>query len=309
MKKISILVPVYNESESLKYLYDELVLITNALNIYAWEFLFVNDGSTDNSLIELNLLREKDLRINILDLSRNFGKEVAMLAGFDYVSGDALIILDADLQDPPSLFPEMIQYWENGFDDVYAKRRTRSGEDPLKKITSKFFYRVLQKMANVSIQTDTGDFRLLDRKCVDALKQLRESQRYTKGMFSWIGYNKKEVLFDRAPRIAGETKWNYWKLFNLAIEGITSFSTAPLRIASLLGVIISFVSFVFMIMKFFKALLYGDPVQGYPSLLIIILFLGGIQMLFLGIIGEYIGRIFHETKKRPVYFVKSYNNK
>lgn len=307
MKKVSILIPIFNEEESITFLYKELCTVINSLNEYNWEFVFVNDGSSDASLSKLFMLRAKDERIQIIDLSRNFGKEVAMLAGFDFVDSDALIIMDADLQDPPSLIPEMIKYWEEGYDDVYAKRSSRDGESWMKKMSSRFFYKILQKITDVNIQQDTGDFRLLDRVCVEALKQLRESQRYTKGMFSWIGFNKKEILFDRAARVAGKTKWNYWKLLNLAIEGITSFSTAPLRVASLIGVLMSISAFVFMIVKFVKALLYGDPVQGYPSLMIVILFIGGVQILFLGIIGEYLGRVFHETKNRPVYFVKSIN--
>lgn len=210
---------------------------------------------------------------------------------------------------PPELIPEMVKYWEAGYDDVFAKRNSRHGETWLKKSTANVFYKMLQKFSKIPIQENTGDFRLLDRRCVNALKQLRETQRYTKGMFDWIGYNKKEILFDRDPRAAGQTKWNYLKLLDLAIEGITSFTTVPLRFSSLLGTIISLFAFCYMLLIIFKTVVYGEAVQGYPSLMVIILFLGGIQLLSLGIIGEYIGRIFNETKRRPLYFVDEYNGK
>ncbi len=307
MKKITILIPAYNEEESLPFLYEKLSSVASELSNYEWEFLFVNDGSKDNTLEQLQNLRINDKRVNYVDLSRNFGKEIAMLAGFDFATGDCMIILDADLQDPPELIPEMIKYWEEGYDDVYAKRRTREGESFMKKFTSKLYYAILQKMTSIPIQRDTGDFRLLDRKCIEALKQIRESQRYTKGMFSWIGFNKKELLFDRAPRVAGTTKWNYWKLCNLAIEGITSFTITPLRVASVMGIIVSLIAFTYMLVTVLRTLIWGNPVAGYPSLMAVMLFLGGIQLLFLGIQGEYLGRIFNETKNRPAYFVASVN--
>lgn len=308
MKKITVLIPAYNEEQVLQQLYQRLKKVTDDIPFYEFEFLFVNDGSKDNTLQYIQLLREKDNRISYVNLSRNFGKEIAMIAGLDYALGDAVIIIDADLQDPPELIPDMIRYWEKGYDDVFAKRRSRSGETWLKKWTASTFYKLLQKATRIPIQENTGDFRLLDRRCVEALKQLRETQRYTKGMFSWIGYNKKEILFDREPRAAGETKWNYLKLFDLAIEGITSFTTTPLRISALFGCVVSFFAFLYMIWIIAKTLLYGESVAGYPSLMTIILFLGGIQLISLGIIGEYLGRIFNETKQRPLYFVDEYNN-
>ncbi|MFJ5759605.1 glycosyltransferase family 2 protein [Neobacillus sp. NPDC093182] len=307
-EKVTILVPAYNEEDVLQQLYSRLINVFNTLPLYKFELLFVNDGSKDGTLPKIKLLREMDNRVSYVNLSRNFGKETAMIAGLDYAAGDAVIIIDADLQDPPELIPEMIHYWENGYDDVYAKRNSRSGETWIKKTTATAFYRLLEKVARVPIQRDTGDFRLLDRRCVDALRQLRETQRYTKGMFSWIGFNKKEILFDRDPRAAGETKWNYFKLFDLAIEGITSFTTTPLRISALFGCIVSFCAFIYMIWIITKTMLFGDPVAGYPSLMTVILFLGGIQLISLGILGEYIGRIFNETKNRPLYFVDEYNN-
>ena len=307
MKKVSILIPAYNEEEVLYTLYDRLENVINKLNNYEFEVLLINDGSKDNTLNILRELRKRDKRMCYINLSRTYGKETAMIAGLDYVTGDCCIILDADLQDPPELIEEMLKYWEQGYDDVYAKRKSRAGESFMKKFTSSLFYKMLQKSTRIPIQKNTGDFRLLDRRCVDALRKFRESERYTKGMFSWIGFNKKEILFDRDPRVAGSTKWNYWKLIDLAIEGITSFTTKPLRISSFLGVIISFCAFVYIVIIIARTLIMGEAVKGYPSLMAVILFLGGVQLLSLGIIGEYIGRVFNETKRRPLYFVEEYN--
>lgn len=307
MKKLTILIPAYNEEEVLEKLYARLNQVLADLPLYHFEMLFINDGSKDRTLEIIKTLQTKDSRVSYVDLSRNYGKEIAMIAGLDYAAGNAVIIIDADLQDPPELIPKMIQYWESGYDDVYAKRRSRLGETWLKKYSAGTFYKMLQKLSRIPIQENTGDFRLLDKRCVEALKQLRETQRYTKGMFSWIGYNKKEILFDRDPRAAGQTKWNYMSLMDLAIEGITCFSTMPLRFSSALGALISLFAFIYMILIIIKTIVYGESVQGYPSLMVIILFLGGIQLLSLGIIGEYIGRIFNETKRRPLYFVAEYN--
>ncbi|TLS38484.1 glycosyltransferase family 2 protein [Pseudalkalibacillus caeni] len=309
MKTVTIMVPAYNEEDVLYNLYARLQAVISEVPNYKFEILLINDGSQDDTINILKQLREEDSSVSYVDLSRNFGKEIAMIAGLDYAKGDAVIIIDADLQDPPELIPDMIKYWEEGYDDVFAKRRTRAGESWFKKWTSSKFYSFLQRTTKVPIQEDTGDFRLLDRRCVEALKQMREAQRYTKGMFSWIGYNKKEILFDRDPRAAGETKWNYAKLMDLAIEGITSFTTFPLKMSSLFGMIISFFAFLYIIWIISKTLLFGDPVSGYPSLMTVILFLGGIQLLSLGVIGEYLGRIFNETKQRPLYFVDEYNDK
>ncbi|AKO94748.1 glycosyltransferase family 2 protein [Priestia filamentosa] len=308
MKTISIIIPAYNEEDVLEQLYEKLTFVIEAIPNYDFELLFINDGSKDRTLEIIKEMRETDHRISYVDLSRNFGKEIGMMAGFDYAKGDAVIIIDADLQDPPELIPEMIKYWEQGYDDVFAKRRSRAGETWMKKWTAKTFYRVLQKITKIPVQENTGDFRLLDRRCIDALRTLRETQRYTKGMFSWIGYHKKEILFDRNPRAAGETKWNYKKLMDLAIEGITSFTTAPLRLSTYFGFTISLCAFIYMIFIIVKTLVVGEMVQGYPSLMTVMLFLGGIQLISLGIIGEYLGKIFTETKRRPLYFVDEYNN-
>jgi glycosyltransferase involved in cell wall biosynthesis len=308
MKKVSLLIPAYNEEETIPLLYNELNKVIDKISGYEFEILFVNDGSSDNTLNILRNLRQRDTRVNYISFSRNFGKETAMAAGFDYVTGDATVILDADLQDPPELIKEMIYYWEKGYDDVYAKRRSREGETWFKKFTSAAFYKLLRKMTKIPIQEDTGDFRLLDRRAIESLKKLREKQRYTKGMFSWIGFNKKEILFDRKPRAAGKTKWNYLKLFNLALEGVTSFTTSPLRISTILGILVSVFSIVYMFIVLIKSLIWKDPVQGYPSMMVTILFLGGVQLVCLGIIGEYVGRIFNETKYRPLYIIDEHNN-
>lgn len=307
-KLVTILVPAYNEQDVLYMLYERLSNIMNSLTNYDFEVLLVNDGSKDDTLKIMKDLRAKDQRICYLNLSRNYGKETAMIAGLDYSKGDCVIIIDADLQDPPELIPEMLKYWEEGYDDVYAKRKSRKGESFLKKFTSKMYYKMLQSVTNIEIQKDTGDFRLLDRRCVEALKSIRESQRYTKGLFSWIGYNKKEILFDRDPRAAGQTKWNYGKLINLSIDGLTSFTTAPLRWAAVIGILVSLAGFIYMIAIIIKTLVYGIDVPGYSSTMVVILFLGGIQLIFLGVIGEYLGRTFNESKGRPIYFIDRYND-
>lgn len=308
MKKISILIPCYNEEKSLPLLYPELEKLMASLPDYDWELMFVNDGSADGTLNELKRLRAQDTRVNFIDLSRNFGKEVAMLAGFDYVTGDCMIIIDADLQHPPTLISEMIKLWEEGYDDVYAKRKTRGKESWLRKRLSLQFYKILQSSSRFDVLPNVGDFRLLDRSCINALKNMRESERYTKGMYCWIGFKKKEIEFVQGDRVAGESSWNYRGLFSLAIDGITSFTNTPLRISTIIGMLISLGAFIYMIYVFFKAIFFGEPVQGYPTIVILILFLGGIQLLSLGIIGEYIGRIYNETKNRPNYIVREFNN-
>ena len=308
MKKISILIPCYNEEKSLPMLYPELVKLMDCHAGYDWELLFVNDGSTDDTLTVLRQLRQQDTRVNYVDLSRNFGKEAAMLAGFDYVTGDCMVIIDADLQHPPTLIPEMIKCWEQGYDDVYAKRRTRGKESWLRKRLSLQFYKILQSSSRFDVLQNVGDFRLLDRCCINALKKMRESERYTKGMYSWIGFKKKEVEFEQGDRVAGESSWSYRRLFSFALDGITSFTSVPLRVSTIVGFLVSLCAFLYMIYVFVKALIWGDPVQGYPTLVILILFLGGVQLLSLGIIGEYIGRIYNETKNRPDYIVRQFND-
>ena len=307
MKRISILIPCYNEEKSLPLLYPELKALMDSQSDYEWEVLFVNDGSKDNTLNLIKALWAADNRIQYVNLSRNFGKENAMLAGFDYAKGDCMVIMDADLQDPPSLIPQMLEYWEQGYEDVYAKRANRGKESWLRKKLSLLFYKILDHSTRFDVLQNVGDFRLLDRCCIDALKQMRESERYTKGMFCWIGFKKKEIVFDRADRVAGESNWSFWSLFNLAIEGITSFTTAPLRLATVCGFFVAFVAFCMMLFYGFKTLVWGDPVQGFTTLIVVTLFLGGVQLLSIGILGEYIGRIFNETKHRPTYLVSEYN--
>lgn len=303
MKQIDILVPCYNEEAVLPQFYERTCAVIDSLRNYAFTFIFVNDGSRDRTLPILRQLHEKDARVAYVSLSRNFGKEAAMLAGMDYAEGDALVIMDADLQDPPELLPDMIAWWEKGYRDVSARRRHREGETFFKKWSSHVYYRLLKKLSPVPVQEDVGDFRLLDKRCVKALCSLRECQRYTKGLFCWIGFEKKEILFDRPPRAAGKTKWNYWKLFNLAIDGITSFTTAPLRIAAFAGCFFAFVAAIYLIFIVLRTLLYGEDVPGYPSLISLILFIGSVQFTFMGILGEYVGRIYNESKGRPPYIV------
>ena len=309
MKNISILVPCYNEEKSLPLFYPEVKKVIDSEHNYEWEILFVNDGSKDNTLSIIKALRAADNQISYVNLSRNFGKEKAMLAGFDYAIGDCVIIMDADLQDPPSLIPEMLRYWEQGFKDVYAKRKNRGRESWIRKKFSLLFYKILSHTTRFDVLQNVGDFRLLDRQCVEALKRIRKTERYTKGLFCWIGYEKKEITFDRKDRIAGKSNWNFWSLFDLAIEGITSFTTAPLRIATIGGVFIALVAFIFMLYYIGKTLLYGDPVQGFTTLVSILLFMSGVILLAIGVLGEYVGRIFNETKNRPTYLASEYNER
>ena len=308
MKRVSILVPCYNESESLPLLIKELDQVVSEHLQYLWEFLFVNDGSTDDTLRVLRDARSTNSKVNYIDLSRNYGKEVAMMAGFDHVKGDCTIIMDADLQHPPQIIPQMIARWEEGYDDVYARRLSRGKESWLRKTLSILYYRILAKSTRMEVLPNVGDFRLLDRRCVNALCQMRENNRYTKGMYCYIGFRKTFVEFETQDRVAGKTSMGFRALFNLAIEGLLSFTTAPLRLATTVGCITSGFAFFYMIYVFIKALLVGDPVQGFPTLMIIILMLGGIQLMSLGIIGEYLGRVFTETKKRPTYFIRTIND-
>ena len=305
MKTITILLPAYNEAESFPSIKECMKTVIDNNQEYDWEFLFVNDGSTDQTLQRMKELNAQDNRYHYIDLSRNYGKEIAIMAGLDYVKSDAVIIMDADMQHPVSVIPEMLKHWEEGYDDIYAQRQT-SNESWLKQKTSKLYYKILQKSTNIPIQKDTGDFRLLDRKCIDALKEMRETDRNNKGMFSWIGFQKKGIFYQQKERQYGKTKWSYYKLVNLALNGITSFTTTPLRFASIFGIIVSLLAFIYLTYIIFKTLIIGEPVQGYPTLMVTILFLGGIQLIALGIIGEYLSHIFNETKKRPGYFIREY---
>jgi glycosyltransferase involved in cell wall biosynthesis len=252
-------------------------------------------------------LRAADARVSTLKLSRNFGKELALTAGLDHADADAVIVIDADLQDPPELIPELVRYWREGNDIVYGTRSSRAGDTGLKKLTAAGFYRVMSRLSATPVPRDTGDYRLLSRRALDGLKQLRERQRFMKGLFTWVGYQQKAVVYDRDPRFAGTSKFNYWRLWNFALEGITSFSTAPLRIATYVGVLTALLAFVFGLFVFGKALLFGDPVRGYPTLMVVVLFLGGAQLMALGLIGEYLGRLYMEAKQRPLYLVDAHH--
>ena len=303
MKKVTILIPCFNEEESLSALYEALRQLMDGQTAYAWEVLMVNDGSSDHTIDLIRQFRQRDERICYVNLSRNFGKENAMLAGFDYASGDCMVIMDADLQHPPTVVPDMLRLWEEGYEDVYARRITRGKESWLRRRFTLLYYKMLQHSTRAEVLQNVGDFRLLDRKCINALRQLRETQRYTKGMYSWIGFRKHEVWFEQGDRMAGQSKFNFSRLLNLAIDGVTSFTTSPLRMATYLGLFVSMVAFLYMCYILITTLVWGDPVAGYPTMMTVILFLGGVQLLSLGIIGEYLGRIFYETKGRPVYVV------
>ena len=307
MKQITILIPIYNEEESLPLLKNRILSVIEKIPEYEFDILFVNDGSKDKSLEIIKEYRSEDKRFGYVNLARNFGKEVAMLAGLDYSKGDAVIIMDADLQDPPELIPELIHYWEEGYDDVYAQRTSREGETFLKKWTSKMYYKVLQKIAKIPVQKDTGDFRLLDRRCVNAICKLREEGRCSKSIFSWIGYNKKAVTFVREPRVAGKTKWNYKKLIDLAIDGITSLSISPLRYATYVSIPIFLIAMFYGIYVIVNSIIVHAFPQIAQVILFIVLLFGGIQTLLIGIAGEYIGRTFKNSQKRPIYLIDSVN--
>lgn len=309
MKLITFCTAMYNEEDNIRPLYEELIRIADRYkNTYQFEFLFVNDGSFDNSLEIVKELTTSDSRVKYVDLSRNFGKEIAMLAGFDYAKGDAIIMMDTDLQHPPATIPEMITEWENGYQDVYGKRVSREGESFLKKSLSKLYYKLLGMFSNVPVLPAVGDFRLLDRKCIDSITRLRETQRYTKGMYMWIGFKKKEVTFVAQERHAGETKWRFKNLVNLAINGVISDSTTPLRISLYAGLLISLASFIYMVYILISTLTFGNQTPGFPTLTILILFLSGTQLIFLGVMGEYIGKIYNEVKHRPPYLIQEYFN-
>ena len=301
---VSLLIPVFNEAEALPFLLRELNQVLGQVNL-TFEIIFINDGSTDQTLDLLKNISDKDRRIVVVDLSRNFGKEAALTAGLDICRGRAAIPVDADLQDPPDLIPELIAHWEKGYDVVNAVRRSRREDSRLKRYSAHVFYRALEQLSAINLPADTGDFRLLSRPVIDALKAMPERRRFMKGMFAWVGFKSTDVFYDRKARVAGKTTWNYFKLFNLAIEGITSFSSAPLRLAMYLGLGVACLSMVYAGVVIFKTLVWGDAVAGYPSLMVALLFLGAMQLICIGIIGEYLGRVYEESKGRPIYLVKS----
>ncbi|MDB5398550.1 MAG: Polyprenyl-phosphate beta-D-glucosyltransferase [Rhodopila sp.] len=301
---ISVVVPAYNEASALDLFHGRLLHALAGLE--SWEVVYVNDGSTDGTLSAMEALHRTDNRVALVSLSRNFGKEIALTAGLDHAAGDAVVVIDADLQDPPELIPELVAEWRAGFDMVYAKRRSRAGESWLKRGTAVVFYRLMQRMGDLKLPENTGDFRLMSRRVVDAVRQLREQHRFMKGLFAWVGYPTTFVLYDREPRCSGVTKWSYWKLWNLALEGITSFTVMPLKFATYVGLVVALLSGIYAAEVMVKTLIIGNPVAGYPSLMTVVLFLGGMQLMFLGVIGEYLGRVFNETKQRPLYLVERY---
>lgn len=304
---ISVIVPAYNEEDVIQVFYDRMCEIFDLLPGYLFEIIFVNDGSRDRTQLLIEQLTARDTRVASICLTRNFGKEIAMTAGLDHAKGDAIVIIDVDLQDPPELISTFLEEWKNGYDIVYARRTAREGESWLKVFTADMFYRIMNKVSErVKIPRNTGDFRLMSRRSVDALLQLREHHRFMKGLYTWVGFPSKAIDYRRDPRAAGASKFNYWSLWNFALEGITSFTIAPLIIATYLGVFTSVVAFSFGLYIIIKTLVWGEPVQGFPTLMVTILFLGGVQLFFIGVLGEYVGRIFGETKQRPLYLIQSY---
>jgi glycosyltransferase involved in cell wall biosynthesis len=303
---LSIVVPAFNEAAGIAEFHRRLATVVDAIDV-AGEIIYVNAGSEDDTLQLLQSIREQDSRVAIIDLSRNFGKEIAMTAGLDHARGEAVVVIDADLQDPPELIPELIKKRREGFDVVYARRTLRRGEPWFKRQSAHFFYRIMEKIGPVGIPRDTGDFRLISRRAVDALGQIHESHRFMKGLFSWIGFTQTFVEYERDPRIAGKTKWNYWKLWNLALEGITSFTVSPLKISTYLGLLVAVGAFAYGAFTILKTLIFGADLPGYPSLMVVILFMGGVQLIAIGVIGEYLGRVFNETKNRPLYFIKVFH--
>jgi polyisoprenyl-phosphate glycosyltransferase len=307
MPRLTVVVPAYNESavlaafhERLSKVMDQLVLQCDGMQC---DVLYIDDGSRDDTWSIMQSLAA-DPRVGTLKLSRNFGKEAALTAGLDRVDADAAVVIDADLQDPPELILQLVEQWRAGYDVVYATRSARAGETGFKRFTAAAFYRTMEMLSDVAVPRDTGDFRLLSRRALVALSQLRERQRFMKGLFTWIGYRQTSIKYLRDPRLAGNTKWNYWRLTQLAIEGITSFSSAPLKLATWTGLAAALLAFLLGLKVLIKALLHSDPVPGYPSLMVVVLFLGGIQLLALGVIGEYLGRNYAESKQRPLYFIE-----
>lgn len=311
MKKISIIVPCYNEEEAIPYFYKEITKISKSMN-NDFEYIFVNDGSKDKTIEIIKKYAKKDKRVKYIHFSRNFGKEAAMYAGLELSSGDYVAIMDADLQDPPSLLPEMLSIIEDkksDYDCVGTRRVTRKGEPPIRSFFARRFYKIINKISKTEMVDGARDYRLMTRQMVSSILELKEYNRYSKGLFSFVGYNTKWLEYENIERVAGVTKWSFWKLFKYAIEGIVAFSTAPLAFASLMGIIFCFISFILIIVIIIKTLVYGDPTSGWPSLVCIIFFVSGIQLFCLGIIGQYLSKTYLETKKRPIYFIKDTNIK
>ena len=301
---LTIITPCYNEEEAVNYFYDEVIKALKKIDL-DYEILFVNDGSKDKTLEKCLELKKKNDKIKIINFSRNFGKEAAMLAGLRESKGDYVVIMDTDLQDPPALLPQMLEYVQSGeYDSVATYRVSRKGEPPIRSFFARMFYKLINKMVDVEIVDGARDYRLMNRTMVNAILELGEYHRFSKGIFSWVGFKTKYLEYENVERVAGETKWSFWKLFKYAIDGIVGFTTVPLRLATIVGALVSLFGFIYMIYIVFKAVFFGDPVAGFPSLIVIITLLGGIQLLFLGIIGEYLAKTYMESKKRPVYIIK-----
>ena len=308
-EKISVIVPCFNEQEALPYFYEEIKKIEKEMNFLDFEYIFVEDGSKDKTLEILRDFSKKDKHVRYLSLSRNFGKEASMYAGLKYATGDYVTIMDADLQDPPTLLPEMYKYIkEEGYDQVATRRANRKGEPIIRSFFAKMFYKIINKMSKVEMVDGARDFRLMKRQVVDSILELSEYNRYSKGLFSFVGYNTKWIEYNNIERVAGKTKWSFWKLFKYAIEGITAFSTVPIALASFLGVLMCLLAIVFIIIIIVKTIIYGDPVGGWPSLACIILFTSGVQLLCLGIMGQYLSKAYLESKNRPIYIIKEHDN-
>ena len=303
---LTVVVPAYNEMSVLEEFHCRMTQVMSATGM-DYEIIYVDDGSTDGTAGLLSRLRDDDQTVAVIELSRNFGKEVALSAGLDHANGDAVIIIDADLQDPPELVNEFLREWRNGYDVVYGRRTDRKGESWLRTTTATWFYRVMNRLSDVEIPRDSGDFRLISRPALEALVSLRETHRYMKGLYAWVGFAQKEVPYLRQARAAGESKWNYWQLWRHALEGITSFSDVPLKLATYLGIFTSFAAFFYGLYFLMRTIILGNPVPGYPSLILVVLFLGGVQLVCLGIIGEYLARTYNESKARALYFVKGYH--
>ena len=303
---LSVIVPVHNESAVLGTFHARMRSVMEETG-HPFEIIYVDDGSSDDTLAQLERLRADDAGVAVLELSRNFGTEVALSAGLDHAGGEAVILIDADLQDPPELVHSFLQEWKNGYDVVYGKRIDRRGDSRLKILSARYFYRILNYLSDVEIPEDVGDFRLLSRRAVEALVSFPERHRYMKGLYAWIGFPQKAIPYVRQPRDSGRSKWNYWRLWNFALEGITSFSDVPLKMATYLGAVTSSFALLYALFLLVRTLIWGNPVPGYPSLIIAVLFLGGVQLICLGIIGEYLARTYQETKGRALYFVKGYH--
>lgn len=303
MKTVTLIVPVYNEEETIPLFLGRVVPLLEK-EPYAFELIFINDGSRDRTYDVLLAFRQMDSRIRIINLARNFGKELAMTAGFQAASGDAVIPMDVDLQDPPELIHEFLRQWEAGYDVVLGVRRERKTDTRFKRLTAGLFYHIFNMLCGKRLVPNAGDYRLMNRKALDALNSLPERVRFTKGLYAWIGFSQTTVAYDRPSRIAGKTKWNIWKLWNFALDGITSFSTLPLRIWSYLGILIALFGFGYALFLIIRALLWGVDIPGYTSLMVVTLVLGGMILISLGVIGEYLGRVFEETKNRPLYIAK-----